>query len=70
MQREQKTEKPGYPAVDRVELEVTQGVQSIEVRKTVNEDSATEAMIREMSIWELELSNLRFAGRKPKKEPA
>ena len=44
MQRKQKTEKSGFLAEDRVELEETQGVQSIEIRKTVNGDSANGHM--------------------------
>ena len=41
MQREQKTEESGCPAEGRLEAEGTQGAQSIEVRKTANEDDAS-----------------------------
>jgi hypothetical protein len=40
MQREQNTGKPGYPKEDRLEAEEPAGAQSIEGRKTANEDSA------------------------------
>ena len=41
MQRERKTEESGCPAESRLEAEETQGAQSIEVRKTANEDRAS-----------------------------
>jgi group II intron reverse transcriptase/maturase len=40
MQGKQKTEESGWFVEDRVELEGLQGVQSIEIRKTANGDSA------------------------------
>jgi RNA-directed DNA polymerase len=41
MQRKQKTEQSGFPVEGRVEPEVTQGAQSIEVCETGNGDSAS-----------------------------
>jgi retron-type reverse transcriptase len=41
VQGEQKTEKSGWPVVDRVEPEGPQGAQSIEIRKTANGDNVT-----------------------------
>ena len=67
MQREQKTEKSGCLAEDRVEPEGTQGAQSIEIRKTENGDS-TKARARARLVFRIYSKGMRNCESEPSGE--